>query len=294
MPDFPRHLVDAVEGELPRALAALLGDADDLAPFHRALAYPLAAGGKRLRPALVLAAAEALGAAPATALPAAVAIELVHTFSLVHDDLPILDDDDLRRGRATTHVVFGDDVALLVGDGLLTLAMRALAEAEALPAERRLRLVAELARATDGMIRGQYLDVRPSDAVGEAELVRLSSLKTGCLLEASLVLGAVAAGADAGAEQACRALGREVGVGFQIVDDVLDATGTDATLGKTAGSDAANGRRTYVTVLGLERAQALATASQARALALVDELDRLPGDATALRAIVRRVYVRDR
>jgi geranylgeranyl diphosphate synthase type II len=286
---FPDHLVALVEREL--AALAVPGGDDDLAPFDEALRYPLLAGGKRLRPVLLLATVEALGGDVEGALPTAVALECVHTFSLVHDDLPALDDDDLRRGRETVHRVYGEDVAVLVGDALLNVAFRLVAERQGGPAERRLRATATLARAVDGMIRGQYLDVRPEDGLDEAGLRRLCSLKTGQLIEAGvgLALDLVEPADEIAA--AYRALAAEVGLGFQIVDDVLDATGSDAALGKRAGSDEAAGRRTHVTVLGLPRARELARASEERAFAL---LDALPGRPRSLAAIVERVYRRDR
>lgn len=285
------RLTDLVEEGLTRLVDEVVGGDPDLAPFAEALRYPVAAGGKRLRPTLLLATVEALGGDFDDALPAACAIELIHTFSLVHDDLPALDDDDLRRGRPTTHRVYGEDVAVLVGDGLFALAFRLVLERGAAQPERRLDAAAELARATDGMVRGQYLDLHPEGDPDEAALRRMCGLKTGCLIGASLRMGAVLAGADADARRAYGALADEIGVGFQIVDDVLDATGTSEALGKTAGSDVANDRRTFVTVLGLAEAQRLVEESWQRANAL---LGALPGDPRALRAAVERIYRRDR
>lgn len=285
------RLTEQVEGGLARLVGDLVGDAPDLAPFVDALRYPVAAGGKRLRPTLLLATVEALHGDLDDALPAACAIELIHTFSLVHDDLPALDDDDLRRGRPTTHRVYGEDVAVLVGDGLFALAFRLVLERGDAAPERRLEAAAELARATDGMVRGQYLDLHPDGEPDEAALRRMCGLKTGCLIGAALRMGAALAGGDATARHAYGALADEIGVGFQIVDDVLDATGTSEALGKTAGSDVANDRRTFVTVLGLEQAQRLVEESWQRANEL---LVALPGDPRALRAAVERIYRRDR
>ncbi|MFM7552971.1 MAG: polyprenyl synthetase family protein, partial [Actinomycetota bacterium] len=284
-------LAGLVEAELDARVGALIGAEPDLAPFAAALRHPLDAGGKRLRPVLLLATLEALGRDIAPGLASACALELIHTFSLVHDDLPALDDDDLRRGRPTTHVAYGEDVAILVGDGLFALAFRLIAEDPLPDPAARLGAVAELARATDGMVRGQYLDLHPVPDPDEASVARMSGLKTGCLIEAGIGMGLVLADADPGAQAAYRALGRELGLGFQIVDDVLDATGTSAELGKTAGADVANDRRTFVTVLGLEAARARAEASWARAAAL---LDGLPGDPAALREAAALIYRRTR
>jgi geranylgeranyl diphosphate synthase type II len=286
---FPEHLLALVDADLARL--AVPGGDRELEAFDGALRYPLLAGGKRLRPVLLLATAEALGADPPSLLPAAVALECVHTFSLVHDDLPALDDDDLRRGRPTVHVAFGEDVAVLVGDALLTVAFRLLAERQAGPAERRLAATATLARAVDGMIRGQYLDVRAGGDLDEAGLRLLCGLKTGCLIEAAVGLALDLVGPPEETAAAYRALAAEIGLGFQIVDDVLDATGSDAVLGKRAGADADAGRRTHVTVLGLARARELAAGSERRARELVAAL---PGQPRSLQAIVERVYRRDR
>ena len=276
---------DALRGPVD----ALMSEEGELARFGEALRYPLGAGGKRLRPVLLLATVEALGGDLDAALAPACALELVHTFSLVHDDLPALDDDALRRGLPTTHVAYAEDIAILVGDGLLALAFRVIAEGRGIDAETRIGLVQELARATDGMVRGQYLDLYPSGDPDEAWVRRMCALKTGRLLEAAVGMGLRVAGADDAAAAAYRALGAEIGVAFQIVDDVLDATSTSAELGKTAGADEANDRASWVRVLGLAEAQRHAEASWQRADAM---LDALPGDPRALRACVELIYRR--
>lgn len=280
-----------VESALRHHSDRLIGGDADLAPFAAALRYPIDAGGKRLRPVLLLATVEALGGDLVRALPSACALEMIHTFSLVHDDLPALDDDELRRGRPTTHVVHGEDVAVLVGDGLFAQAFRLVAEDVGTEPLARLAVIRELARATDGMVRGQFLDLRPVAQPDEASLRRMCGLKTGCLIEAGVRMGLALCTATPIESSAYAALAAEVGVGFQIVDDVLDATGTSEALGKTAGSDVANERSTYVTVLGLEQAQQQVEASWETAAAL---LDKLPGDPSALRAVVELVYRRDR
>ncbi|MGA0122884.1 MAG: polyprenyl synthetase family protein [Gaiellales bacterium] len=290
--DHLSRLAGIVEAALAERVGALIGSDPDLEPFARALRHPLEAGGKRLRPVLLLATVEAIGGDLEPALSSACALELIHTFSLVHDDLPALDDDDLRRGRPTTHVAFGEDVAILVGDGLFALAFRLIAEDPRPDPAARLAAVAELARATDGMVRGQYLDLHPVPDPDAASVARMCGLKTGCLIEAGVGMGLALAGPTAIEEvgqEVYRELSRELGVGFQIVDDVLDATGTSAELGKTAGADVANDRRTFVTVLGLDAARERAAASQARAEAL---LDALPGAPAALREVAALIYRR--
>jgi geranylgeranyl pyrophosphate synthase len=287
-PDLER-LRALVEGALRGPVDALITERGELQRFGEALRYPLGAGGKRLRPVLLLATVEALGGELSRGLPAACSLELVHTFSLVHDDLPALDDDSLRRGLPTTHVAYGEDIAILVGDGLLALAFRVIAEGVGVSAETRLQLVHELAAATDGMVRGQYLDLHPIAEPDEAWVRRMCSLKTGCLLEAAIAMGLHVVGADVATTAAYRELGFEIGVAFQIVDDVLDATSTSEVLGKTAGADEANDRQSWVRVLGLAEAQARAEASWQRADAL---LDALPGEPVALRAVIETIYRR--
>jgi geranylgeranyl diphosphate synthase type II len=270
-----------------RALRDLdLGLPPDLAGFDEALRYPLHAGGKRLRPVLCLATGEALGMEPAELLPTALALELVHTFSLVHDDLPAMDDDHLRRGQPTTHVRYGEDVAILVGDALLAAAFQLVAERQAGTAERRLRVLALLARATGGMIGGQYLDVRAVPALDEPGLERLPRLKTGALLEASVGCAVQLADPLPGVATALAAFAAELGLLFQIVDDVLDATGSDDSLGKPAGSDERQGRRTYVSVLGLDGARKRAERCERAARA---ELSRVRGETGTLVAVLEQV-----
>ncbi len=263
----------------------------DLEPFEDAVWYPLVAGGKRLRPLLCLATVEALGGDTRAALPVAAALEWMHTFSLVHDDLPAIDDDDLRRGRPTTHIRYGEDAAVLVGDALLNGAYGLVLERLRCPASRRAAVLAALFAGIDGMIAGQYLDVRPPTAPDEAWLRRMSGLKTGRLISASVASGLALVAPPAATEQAYLAFAEELGAGFQVVDDVLDATGTDEQLGKPAGSDVAHDKRTFVTVLGIERARALADASERRCAEL---LDALPGRPESLAGLAERVYARDR
>jgi geranylgeranyl diphosphate synthase type II len=270
-----------------RALAedflAGLPFAADLGRLEEALRYSLLGGGKRIRPVLCLATGEALGRDAEELLPAACSLELVHTFSLVHDDLPALDDDDLRRGQASAHVRFGEDVAILAGDALL-------AEAFRLALRYPSPLVArELADATLGMIGGQYLDVTTDGDVDAAGLRRLHALKTGRLLCAAVTTATAVAGLSGDEQEPWRALGEEIGLLFQIVDDVLDATGTAEELGKTPGKDEAAGKVTYVSLHGLERARELADEARAR---VGERLAALPGDTSVLAAVVETI--RDR
>jgi geranylgeranyl diphosphate synthase type II len=237
--------------------------------LEEAMRYSLLAGGKRIRPVLALATASALGRDPASVLPLAAALELIHTYSLIHDDLPAMDDDDLRRGRPTCHVRYGEDVAILAGDGLYAEAFRlVLQEQEADPAAL-LAAVRELADATgvNGMVGGQYIDVRGKVETGEASLRRLHELKTGRLIGASVECVLLLTGANDPSPtlSAFRAFAAELGVLFQIVDDILDVTGTDDALGKPQGSDERHGKRTYVTEFGLDRARELADECHATA-----------------------------
>ena len=246
-----------------------------------AMRYSLLAGGKRLRPLLALAAAEAVAerqqtptdAATTAALPCACALEMIHTYSLVHDDLPAMDNDVLRRGRPTAHVVYGDGMAILAGDGLLTEAFALLArEPREVPglegaalAERKIaaiRLIAEAAGA-EGMVGGQAIDLRAATpgaaALDAASLEDMHARKTGALIRAAALGGAAMAGAS---EELCRAVSEyasRVGLAFQIVDDILDVEGASADLGKTAGKDAAAGKPTYPSLYGLDRSRQLAS-----------------------------------
>ncbi len=286
---------DALGLLVERALAGLDTTRPDagfvLDRWEEALVYPLRSGGKRLRPVLCLAVVEALGGDVEAALPVAVAIDLVHTVSLVHDDLPALDDDSIRRGRPTTHVAFGEDVAILVGDALLNHAYRMTLDAPGIDADRRLRAASLLADAVDGMIRGQYVDLRPGAVRDAGDLRSLDALKTGCLLEVPVRCALALVDADETTANVYRALAREIGVGFQIVDDLLDATSTSAVLGKTAGADTANAKTTHVTLLGLRRTRELAAESERSAASL---LDALPGRPDSLAGIVSKIYRRDR
>ena len=265
-----------VEDALDRALPA---EGEWPATIHRAVRYSLFAGGKRIRPLLVLAAAEASGGEDRDALPLACAVELIHTYSLVHDDLPAMDDDDLRRGKPTSHKVFGEAIAILAGDALLTRAFHLLAEVPAdAPAEvvrRRLAAAAALGEAagTTGLIGGQVMDLESEGVtLDAASLERLHRAKTGALLGACVRGGALLAGASRDDFAALAAYAGAIGLAFQVVDDVLDATADDAALGKTAGKDARAGKATYVSVHGLGDARRIAASLLAQAHAAIAPL----------------------
>jgi geranylgeranyl diphosphate synthase, type II len=274
-PDELRELVDAELARLPLA--------DELGELEEALRYSLLGGGKRIRPVLCLATGEALERDPDEVLPAACGLELVHTFSLVHDDLPALDDDDLRRGQPSSHVRFGEGVAILAGDALLTEAFRLVLAYES-PEPAR-----ELAAATLGMIGGQYVDVTTDGELDAEGLVHLHELKTGRLLRASVTCAVAVAGLPHDQREPWAAFGEELGLLFQIVDDILDATGTASELGKTPGKDEAAGKVTYVSLHGLDRARELADAARAR---VNERLAELPADTSVLAELV--ATIRDR
>jgi len=288
-------------GEIDAALERYLPRVPACPPrLDEAMRYSLFAGGKRLRPTLALAAAEAIATANGDdiertrelALPAACALELIHTYSLVHDDLPAMDDDVLRRGRPTNHVVFGEGLAILAGDGLLTEAFALMAREPADTADARviarkiraIRIVADAAGAC-GMAGGQAIDL---DAAGAGAgfdgdgLRSMHALKTGALIRASAAAGAVMAGADGRQLDAVEGYGTELGLAFQIVDDILDVEGASQDLGKTAGKDAAAGKPTYPALYGLDTSRRMAEDCAARAMNALQTADlggRLPAIA---------------
>jgi geranylgeranyl diphosphate synthase type II len=246
------------------------GQEPSTAGLEEAMRYSLLAGGKRIRPVLALATARALGLDHVDVLPLAGAIELIHTYSLIHDDLPAMDDDELRRGQPTCHRVFGEDVAILAGDALYAEAFRQLLSHQRAAPEHVLAAAAELALATgvNGMVGGQYLDVcwdAPARSGGSLDLRHVHELKTGRLIGASVSCVLLLVGADEHVTIKFRRFAAELGVLFQIVDDILDVTGTDATLGKATGSDARLGRHTYVSEFGIDRARELAAEAHGRA-----------------------------
>ena len=262
------------------------------ARLHAAMRYSLQAGGKRLRPVLVLASADLFAPGGADALAAAVAVECLHTYSLIHDDLPCMDNDDLRRGRPTVHKQFDEATALLAGDALLTHAFGLLAESYASEPALAHALIRELAAAAGSqrLIGGQMEDlIAENQAATAAQLEFIHLNKTAAMIEAALVMGGLVGHADATAIATLRQTGRELGLAFQIVDDVLDATADTATLGKTAGKDAQAGKTTFVKLHGLTTSRRLAQEHSAAASAA---LRRLKGDATFLLALVESMAAR--
>jgi geranylgeranyl diphosphate synthase type II len=297
---YPDHLREQVELYLERMSFSEERLTDGL---ERAMRYSLLAGGKRIRPVLALASAHAVGLPHDEAMPLAAALELIHTYSLIHDDLPAMDDDALRRGRPTCHVQFGEDVAILAGDGLYAEAFHHLLSVGASAPERLLAAAVELSHSTgvNGMVGGQYVDVSASAESGPEGLRRLHELKTGKLIGASVVCVLCLAGASGPATMAFRRFAAELGVLFQIVDDILDVTGTDQALGKPQGSDERHGKRTYVSEFGIDRARELAQESHrtarealaqaAHAVATVPSV-KGPEPTTELEQITDFIYTR--
>jgi geranylgeranyl diphosphate synthase, type II len=295
---YPEYLREDVERRLE---TMRFSEAALTAGLEEAMRYSLLASGKRIRPVLALATAQAVGLSREEAMPLAVSLELIHTYSLIHDDLPAMDDDALRRGRPTCHVAFGEDVAILAGDGLYAEAFHHLLAGEASAPQRVLRAALELARATgvNGMVGGQYADVRGSAPEGPEGLRRLHELKTGRLIGAAVVCVLSLADVHGPATIAFQRFAAELGVLFQIVDDILDVTGTDEALGKPQGSDERHGKRTYVSEFGIERAKALAAESHRTARAALAEAADSGGgsaggasDTTELEQVTDFIYTR--
>ena len=307
-PDDLRALVDSY-------LATLrFSDIPETAGIEEAMRYSLLAGGKRIRPVLALATARSLGMEPDAVLPAAGALELIHTYSLIHDDLPAMDDDALRRGRPTSHVVYGENVAILAGDGLFAEAVRLFCEQQKGDPPAVLSALAELLAAigVDGMVGGQYIDVtteKPAVSVTPRErdaqptepaapgaggsqadfLRRLHALKTGRLIAASVGVVLALRALSEPETIPYRRFAEELGVLFQIVDDILDVTGSDEELGKPHGSDERHGKLTYVSLFGLDEARKLAAESHRKAH---DALAAVDGDPRDLSQITDFIYTR--
>lgn len=257
-----------------------------------AMRYSVENGGKRVRPVLTLEFCQACGGEAEAALPFACAIEMVHTYSLIHDDLPCMDDDDFRRGKPSCHKQFGESYALLAGDGLLTLAFETLASAQ-LPAEDICRAVQALASCAGvrGMIGGQVLDLLSEEGTPDyALLEKIDRLKTGALMEAAVLLGCIAAGVtDETLLNSARTYAQSLGLAFQIVDDILDVTGDVSQLGKPTGSDEKNQKVTFVRLLGLEQCRMLADKLTDRAIRALEDF---PGDTAFLASFARELSVR--
>jgi geranylgeranyl pyrophosphate synthase len=295
-PGFQQFLKHS-QNRCERALEQLLPPVPDDSPLtqlYQASRYTLLDGGKRVRPILVYAAAEAVGnSASETSVDyAACAMEMLHVYSLVHDDLPAMDDDDLRRGKPSCHKAYNEATAILVGDGLQARAFELLAQAPDLSAEQRLAMVQQVAAAAgpQGMVGGQAIDIAATDhSLTLQQLKEMHSLKTGALIRAALSLGGIAAGASAVQRQALDTYGRDIGLAFQVVDDILDVEGETATLGKTSGKDSDANKPTYVKLLGLAGAREKSDKLLASSLQALSEF----GDSAAhLRDLARYIVQR--
>jgi geranylgeranyl diphosphate synthase type II len=282
---YPAHLQERVERYLETLRFAR---EPATAGLEEAMRYSLLAPAKRVRPVLALATAEAVGHDAEDVLPLAAAIELIHTYSLIHDDLPAMDDDDLRRGQPTCHKRFGEPIAILAGDGLFAEAIALVLERQPGEPERVKQALTELTRAAGvgGMVGGQYLDV----ASAAADIRHLHELKTGRLIGASVACVLLLNGISEPATIPYRRFAAELGVLFQIVDDILDVTGDEAALGKPQGSDERHGKQTYASVFGLERARELAAESHRKARAALAETG---GRTRTLEQITDYILTRD-
>lgn len=279
-------------------LQSLMADGpDSTRRLSQAMVHSLMAGGKRVRPILCLAAAEALGNTDAEIVPAACALEMIHTYSLIHDDLPAMDDDDMRRGRPTCHKAFDEATAILAGDALLTLAFEVMADAaidSGAHPRRWLRVVGLVARAAGrgGMVEGQMQDMAAEGEFLDADrLEQMHALKTGALIEASVLAGAVLAGADAGTEAKMGRYARRIGLAFQVCDDLLNVQGDSKRMGKATGTDRERGKATYPVLLGLDASRRLAETLIREALQAIEEFD---NRSDPLRALARYIIERSR
>ncbi len=289
MGEYPEDLRELVDRYLTRLS---FSETPATAGLAEAMRYSLLAGGKRIRPVLALATARAIGLDPERVLPAAAAIELIHTYSLIHDDLPAMDDDELRRGMPTSHVKFGENVAILAGDGLFAEAMRIFTRLQEGEPDAVLTALDELVSATGvgGMVGGQFVDVTEfeegglgaGDAVDPELLREMHSLKTGRLIAASVGVVLALGETPEGETIPYRRFADELGVLFQIVDDILDVTGSDEELGKPSGSDERHGKLTYVSAYGLDRARELASQSHRKAREALAETDAKTDDLTRI------------
>lgn len=259
-----------------------------------AMRYSVENGGKRIRPMLTLEFCRMCGGSVEAALPLACAIEFIHTYSLIHDDLPCMDDDDMRRGKPSSHIKFGEANALLAGDSLLTFAFQSAGEAEDIPADAVVKAVSLLARASGcaGMIAGQVQDLENENKTVAADDLRsVDILKTGELIRCACQLGCIAAGADDMKLEAARVYAENLGIAFQIVDDILDVTSDEATLGKPVGSDAENCKNTYVSLLGLEEAKKIAAELTRKA---IDALGVFGGESEFLVSLSKKLLSRNK
>lgn len=264
------------------------------ATIHKAMRYSIFAGGKRMRPALCLAAAQACGGLETNAMPLACAVECIHTYSLIHDDLPAMDNDDFRRGKPTNHKVFGEGIAVLAGDALLTQAFEIAAQCKKFPHYPHEEIILELARAAGSLqlIAGQVADLEAEGkSISETELEFIHERKTSALLCCSVRLGGMSANCTAAQLAALTNFGRHVGLAFQVIDDILDVTQTSEQLGKTAGKDASVQKATYPAIVGLEKSRAIAERLTDKAFAA---LKIFKGRAVALEALAEFLLKRDK
>jgi geranylgeranyl diphosphate synthase type II len=281
-----------VDGALKRWVP---GDSEFPPQVYQAMSYSLFAGGKRLRPILALAAAEAVGGRIADVLPLACSLELIHTYSLIHDDLPSLDDDDLRRGKPTSHKVFGEALAILAGDALLTEAFHLMTRPDLMQgvsSRRRLRAINQVARAAGsyGMVGGQVMDIASEGQEIEPHLLEyIHSHKTGALIAASVCAGAIIGGASPSQLRALNRYGEKMGLAFQVIDDLLDVRGEEKELGKAVGKDQARGKATYPALFGVAESRRKAEVLVAEALHRLQPFDRR---ANPLREIARFILER--
>ncbi|HEV2456233.1 MAG TPA: farnesyl diphosphate synthase [Verrucomicrobiae bacterium] len=289
--DFLLTRTETVNRALDRLLPA---EKTRPATIHQAMRYSIFAGGKRMRPALCLAAAQACGGSEKEAVPLACAVECVHTYSLIHDDLPAMDNDDFRRGKPTNHKVFGEGIAVLAGDALLTQAFEIAAESKATPRYSRDKMVLELARASGSLqlIAGQVADLEAEGKkISEAELKFIHERKTSALLCCSVRLGGMSANCTPAELTALTSFGYHVGLAFQVIDDILDVTQTSEQLGKTAGKDVAVQKATYPAIVGLEKSRQIAVKLTDKAFSA---LKKFKGRAVALEALAQFLLQRDK
>jgi geranylgeranyl diphosphate synthase type II len=289
--DLPAYLSRNNE-RIDQALDGFLPPVNRAGRLAEAMRYSVMAGGKRLRPNLCLAAAAAVGGTIDVALTAACALEMIHTYSLIHDDLPAMDNDRLRRGRPTCHIAFDEATAILAGDALLTLAFEILAADTACPGERRAETIRILSGAAGagGMVGGQMLDMLSEGrALDQTELEHLQRLKTGALIEASLVCGALLADGRPDQMESLQEYGRLTGLAFQVADDILNVEGDPAVMGKAAGTDLQRSKSCFPGILGLEKSKEFAQNLVERAVSALDAFD---SGADPLRAIARYVVER--
>lgn len=267
-----KELVDMTNGELERLREAAADNVYCKKSIVEAMWYSLSAGGKRIRPALMLEFCRVCGGDVKSVLPSACALEMIHTFSLIHDDLPCMDDDDMRRGKPSCHKAYGEAQALLAGDALLNLAYEMIAEGEGLSAETKIAVISELSRCAgiNGMIGGQVIDTSYGSEMTAELLTEMYGMKTGALLKAACKIGCIAANADGTKLKAAEKYAERLGLAFQIKDDILDVSGDEKLLGKPIGSDKESGKTTYVSLFGLEESRKTAERLTSEALSELD------------------------